>query len=102
MDDATKDRIVSLHDRYLTAMHAMQTGVKLLAGRSNGECSPPNLRVGVNSALVDSGALAGLLIQKGLITEEEYRTALAESAEAEVERYRQRALEMFGRDITLM
>jgi hypothetical protein len=85
--------------RYLAAVHAMQTGVKMLAHRQNpsggpvpdeAETSPKHLRVGVNSALLDSGALAALLIEKGIITAEEHVAKLAELAEADVASYKAR------------
>ncbi len=46
-----------------------------------------SLRVGVNGAMVDSRALATLLIDKGIITEVEYFTALAVAAEQELQGY---------------
>jgi hypothetical protein len=53
--------------------HAVQSGVAFLMsiGAAN-DTTPKHLRVGVNSALVESGALAELLIGKGLITRTEY------------------------------
>jgi hypothetical protein len=37
--------------------------------------------------MVEHGALVKLLVDKGIITIEEYRTALVEGAEAEAKRY---------------
>jgi hypothetical protein len=80
--------------RYTDAAHGMQTGVKVEMARDGhlddtrlGAVSPKHLRVGVNTAKVDQAALAGLLMAKGLITEEEYLTALAEGMEREHRRY---------------
>lgn len=75
--------------RYQRAAHAMQTGVKMLMeieGPSR-ETSPKHLRVGVNSALSDMGALARLLIQKGVISAAEYELTVMLGMEMEVRSY---------------
>lgn len=54
----------------------------------NGECEPKHLRVGINTAMVDSAALARILIAKGLFTWDEYAAELADEMEREVLRYR--------------
>jgi hypothetical protein len=94
-------------DRYQAALHAIQSGVNILiqeqpSQRVTGECSPKHLRVGVNSALLDSAALAKLLMDKGVFSEEEYFTYLAEFAELEVKDYEKRLTDMMGgRRVTL-
>lgn len=86
-------------DRYLAAAHAMQTGVAhQMQDPSVKETQPKHLRVGVNSALVSSGALAKLLIQKGVITEAEFLAAQAEGMEAEAEDYTARVRVQYGSD----
>lgn len=88
------DRVRLLRDRYLLAVHAMQSAVahkmaldaEMPAGESG--TSPKHLRVGVNAAMVDHGALAALLIRKGVISEEEYFAATSSAMETEVENYR--------------
>lgn len=85
-------------DRYLAAAHAMQSGVAAemgLPGRS-APTEPKHLRVGVNTAMVGHAGLAQLLINKGLITEDEYTAAIADAMEAEVARYEQRLQEHLG------
>lgn len=64
--------IIDLGLDYFDACHGMQTGVKhnLACGGKSGE--PKHLRVGINSAMSDAGALASLLIEKGLFTADEY------------------------------
>lgn len=76
--------------RYDAAAHAMQSGVAAehLAGSKDG--SPKHLRVGVNSAQVGIAALGRLLIDKGVITMDEYEAAMAAEMEAEQARYEQR------------
>ncbi len=77
--------------RYTAAMHAVQTGVTIRMNKGNlnesHETDPKHLRVGVNSALIDSAAVVKLLIEKGIITENEYFLALAEQAEFEAQSY---------------
>lgn len=75
-------------DRYRAAVHAMQTGVALMMNHNKRETEPKHIRVGINSALTDSSSLAMLLMQKGVITEEEYAKAIADGMEKEVERYK--------------
>ena len=108
--------MTSMEDRYYAAMHAMQSGVQLLlsktapyyqalvdmakAGHTHGEvgavldsqneCSPKMLRTGVNSALIDSGAIQKVLIDKGLVTRDEILAALVELTEQDVESYRRK------------
>lgn len=82
-----------LRCRYERAAHAMQTGVQLELtrdGAAAAAASPKHLRVGINAVMADHGALAALLIRKGLISEEDYLQALVEGMEAEVGRYHKR------------
>ena len=81
-------KVKELRARYLVAAHAMQSGVKydMDTGMTN-DTTPKHLRVGINSSLVDNSALVTLLVQKGVITKEEYFEALVMGMEAEVERY---------------
>lgn len=89
-------------ERYERAAHAMQTGVAAEMGYDPRATEPKHLRVGVNSALVDSGALAGLLIRKGVITEEEYAAALADGMEAERDRYKAEIEAQYGASVNLI
>lgn len=77
-------------ERYTEAAHAMQTGVAMAMERGTPSVQPKHLRVGINVAMCDHAALVQLLVEKGLITEEEYAKAIADEMEREVERYRQR------------
>lgn len=92
--------------RYDAAAHAMQSGVKYdieitpADGNTEGT-SPKHLRTGVNSALVDSAALAKLLIDKGVFTELEHMTALADMMEAEQRRYESDLSARLGTKVTL-
>lgn len=84
MDAEKREQLMT---RYAKAAHAMQAGVAMMMEHDPHATMPKHLRVGVNSAMVEAGVLAKLLMGKGLITEEEYFTALAEGMEAEVAKY---------------
>lgn len=81
-----------LRARYEAALHAVQSGIatKMAMGIDR-ECEPKHLRVGVNSALVDTGTIVRLLVSKGVFTSEEFYAALAENMETEAAMY-ERAL----------
>ncbi|HEV2375172.1 MAG TPA: hypothetical protein VGS19_23810 [Streptosporangiaceae bacterium] len=87
--------------RYFSAAHAMQSGVAAEMGYDPKSIEPKSLRVGVNSAMVDSSALAELLMAKGVITEDEYLEAIAAGMEREAATYEARLSEHFGQKITL-
>lgn len=87
-------RINEARKRYEAALHAMQTAVKMkmtIEGKSDEdktETGPKHLRVGVNSAMVDTGTLVRVLVKKKIITELEFLELVADEMESEVDRYR--------------
>lgn len=81
------EKIAEAQARYERAAHAMQTGVKMDQETGSDDGTPKHLRTGINSALVDVSAMAGLLLKKGIFTEEEYFEAIAYAMEKEVARY---------------
>lgn len=87
--------------RYLAACHAMQSGVAAEMEIGSEDTSPKHLRVGVNSALCDQAALVRLLVEKGIVTEEEYAAAVTAEMEREVARYEERLSEHHGVRVTL-
>jgi putative aminopeptidase FrvX len=87
--------------RYFEAMHAMQSGVALKMNWDEVEASPKHLRVGMNSALVSNGALVKLLIDKGLISEDEFYKELADFAERDVASYQAEVNAHYGTDDTI-
>lgn len=95
------DPAVDSFSDYHANARAMQAGVKAKAGYTNAETTPVDLRVGVNSAMVEHSALAGLLMEKGLITEDEYLNAIAEGMAREKARYEAELSEHFKSNITL-
>lgn len=99
----------TLAERYTAALHGMQSGVKMrqeleerdLIPDDKRETGPKHLRAGVNSAMADHGALVKLLIEKGLLTGDEYRAAIVEMMEAERDRYAQELTARMGVRVTL-
>ena len=98
----------NLRQRYLNAAHAMQSGVRfdmesdnLPADANKSATDPKSLRTGVNSAMIETAALAHLLIEKGLITSDEYIKSLVKFMEQEVELYEQRLAIKLGHPVTL-
>ena len=87
--------------RYNAAAHAMQSGVAMEMNFHPSPTEPKHLRVGVNSAMSDMGGLATLLIEKGVITREEYTKAVADAMEREKQRYEAFLTEHYGRPVTL-
>lgn len=75
--------------RWKAAAHGMQTGVAFDHEKGSDDGTPKHLRVGINSAMADHAGLVKLLISKGVITEEEYLEAIADSMEEERDRYEQ-------------
>lgn len=79
----------------------MQSGVAYEMERDPKPASPKHLRVGVNVALCDHAALVRLLMAKGLFTEEEYFSTLADEMEREKARYEARLTELLNVKVTL-
>lgn len=89
---------------YEALLHAMQTGVAMLMNyeTKDPEHSFKHLRVGINSAFIDTGAIVLLLVKKGVITEEEHLEALIQLARNEVRLYTKKCSEVLGKPITLV
>lgn len=68
--------------------HAVQSAVATKMGFDASECTPKHLRVGVNSALIDASAVAKVLVDKGIITDAEYFTAVRDLWRAELDGYK--------------
>lgn len=106
-EEGILSKLDDLQRRYLAAAHAVQAGVAMELNddppsNSASAASPKMLRTGVNLAMVQQGALVRLLIQKGLITEEEYFTELVAGVEDEKRQYEERLSQRFGGKITLV
>lgn len=74
-------------DEYNALCHAMQSGVAAKQFVSGSETQPKHLRVGINNALVSQAVTVKLLVDKGIITDLEYFTALRDAMRLEVESY---------------
>lgn len=94
--------------RLEVAQHAMQAGVAMelaLDQRDDPgwhDRSHKHLRVGVNSALCEVAVFARLLIDKGIITREEYAEALQRQMEAEKATYEAMLTARTGSEIRLV
>jgi hypothetical protein len=71
-------------------LHAIQSGVAFEHSLGSRDGEPKHLRVGVNNALVEIGAIAKLLIDKGIVKEEEVFQYIVEGLEMEVKSYESR------------
>ena len=88
-------------DRYLAALHAMQTGVAIEQARGSRDGEPKHLRVGINTAKAEAAGVVKLLIAKGVFTEDEYVAAVADAMEAEVAAYEDRLSAAVGSTVKL-
>ncbi len=86
-----------LRERYERAAHRVQTAIACVPEHPNQ--TPKHMRTGIDMTKSDIGGLAGLLIEKGVFTEEEYVTALCEAAEKEADGYENELSIRFGRNI---
>lgn len=96
--------------RYPKLAHALQSGVAAtisldendtsvsLTSRSH---SGKMLRTGINMAMLEQGAMWKLLLDKGVITEDEMRQALVDALEREVAEYEVTLTKRMGRPVTL-
>lgn len=95
-DDQKK---LALGERIRHSQHAIQTGIAYNKDKTG--MAPKHLRVGVDSALVECGAIAKLLIANGIFTDLEYLEALAAAMEEEVERAEAKLSKQYGNTIKL-
>lgn len=96
-----KKSVEEIKQEYFHHAHRMQTGVAYKMNFDKGETTPKHLRVGINSALSDSAALAALLIKKGIINEEEYCEAVRDQMKLEADAYEKEIQENLGGQVTL-
>lgn len=89
-------------ERYQAAAHKMQSGVAAKLPLQPDETTPKHLRVGVNSAMVETSALAKLLLDKGVFTRSEYMEAVADGMEAEAGRYQEELEQLLGAKVDLL
>ena len=85
MNDVEKAQTI---DRYEAAVHRVQSAIAFeieRLGENAAGADAKHLRTGINSMMAETSALARLMIAKGVFTEDEYFTAIAEAAEAEAD-----------------
>lgn len=87
--------------RYTRAAHAMQSGVAMMMNVDKKATQGKSLRVGVNSSMVDHAGLVALLIEKGIITDEEYMSKIADAMEREVALYEREITLATGLNVSL-
>lgn len=87
--------------RYHRALHAMQSGVatEMQIPNTAAATEPKHLRVGLNSTFISHAAIAKLLLDKGVITQDELDAALADAAESEVAAYEHRLTQYYERPV---
>ncbi len=95
-EDLTADQA-----RYYLHLKRMQSGVAAMMPIDPKSTEPKHLRVGVNSALVDTGAIAKLLLAKGVFTREELWKQLADSAEEEADKHEKLVQKHLGAAVKL-
>lgn len=90
--------------RYDAAAHKVQAGLAFLMhiDPELAMVSIKQMRVGIDMGKSDQLGLARLLIDKGLFTEEEYYTAMANAAEIEAEDMQELVARKLGRGVTLI
>jgi hypothetical protein len=87
------------NDEYMALMHAMQSGVKAVTEIQQGDTaahSPKHLRTGVNASMILGSAVVKTLVEKGLITWEEFRDNEIELLKNEVKGYEQQLSDYYG------
>lgn len=104
MDDAT------FRVMYPKLCHALQSGVAATVSLDENDTSitvssrahgGKMLRTGINMAMVEQGAIWQLLLDKGIITEDEMRQALIDGLSKEVLNYETELTKRLGRPINL-
>lgn len=99
--EAELKRLAELRSQYDALLHKMQTGVAVMMEHGSAETEPKHLRVGVNAAMSDAGAIVNLLIQKGLLTEIEVWQALVDGMRREADGYKRDVQKAMGPGVEL-
>ena len=88
-------------DRYDAAAHAVQSGIAAIMGLDPKFASPKSLRTGLDCGKADMEGLVTLLIAKGVFTEAEYGTAMADAMEREKARWEADVSTRMGHKVSL-
>lgn len=81
---------------YARLGHAIQSGVMMSLERDPSSGSPKHLRVGVNTVKADLGALTRLLVDKGVISQDEAFGYILDGLREEVKMYERELSEKMG------
>jgi hypothetical protein len=95
------EKLKELKARYEAVGHAMQSGVEYLRHNDPSETESKHLRVGVNMAMCEAGAIVNLLVEKGFFTYEEYYERLIEFIERDVASYQEKLKAIYGGEVSL-
>lgn len=89
-------------EEYFALLHAVQTGVAfwMQAGFTD-ETNPKQLRVGVNSSLITSSALAKTLIEAGVIDYKKFRDNEILMLQEEVKSYERKLQKHHGNNVDI-
>ena len=105
--------MTDFNDRYAALAHALQTGVAhtieldekdVKSGKiswTQPGHSQKMLRTGVNMAMIETGAIVRILIEKDVFTLEEYQAHLARMMEEEIARYEADLSQRMGVKVSL-
>jgi hypothetical protein len=80
----------------------MQTGVAIMMHYDAHATDPKHLRVGINASLVETAAIAKVLVRAGIITYPAYLAALCQEMEQERDKYVTEIESHTGRKVTLL
>ena len=84
------ETIEELQQSMLHHQHRMQAGIGVMLSQDGEAETPKHVRVGINTALVETGVLGRLLIDKGIITELEYFALIRDGYKAEADGYEEK------------
>jgi hypothetical protein len=86
---------------YQRLAHAVQSGIEYLKEYNPNLVNTKHLRTGIDLSKCEESALVRLLIEKGVITADEYFTKVNEVLKEEVKRSEKQLKDIIGTDITL-
>lgn len=96
---ADEGHIARETERYMRAAHRIQTAIAF--SPDSPAMTPKHMRVGIDLSKSDAAGLARLLIAKGIFTEDEYFTSIADAAEREAASLEDELSSRFGQNVSL-
>lgn len=86
---------------YGAKAHAMQSGIAAMQSRGFFSGEHKHSRVGINLVMRDFGSLCGLLLAKGVITEDELYEAILKGLDEEIAEYEKDLGEALGAPVRI-